>query len=374
MMQSLYIRFLELVSAAILQREADASLFAGMDEKSWHKLLDYGNIQHMSALLADAALALPAEVQPPLAVKLSWILMREKVEEANAKLNQEVVNLARDYERIGCPMALLKGQGNALCYPIPNHRTPGDIDAFLYLPGSYDKANEWVKAQGCTESDEQETHHWGFERNGIRVENHRRICGFFGKRKYEQAMANLVREVVDNDCFATCKIDEESIRLLPPTLNIFFVFYHMFHHFETAGVGIRQICDWLMMLRHDADKIDVKAYQAMCKQFDLLKASQIFAQLAVKYLHVSASIFPFDLGRESKLTAHLMLDILQGAHFGFYHEKMRKQPKGFWSGRWHRYKYNTLRIMKFAPIAPHHIYTLPWYRFITRIKTDLDNR
>ncbi len=370
-MQPLYVRFLELVSAALLQREVDASLFAGMDEKEWRRLLEYGNIQHMSALLADAALTLPTEVQPPLAVKLSWILMREKVEEANAKLNQEVIHLAQDYERIGCPMVLLKGQGNALCYPIPDHRTPGDIDAFLYLPGSYDKANEWAKAQGFPmEKEQKSVQHWGFEYHTARIENHCQISYSYGKRKYERIIDNWVQKAIEKNDFHLLSINNQQVRVLAPTFNVFFIFYHLYHHFSTTGVGIRQLCDWVMALHYYADKIDIATYQSMCKQLDLLKASQIFAQLSIKYLNIPAALFPFELGKKYKITESVMQDILYGGHFGFYHKRMRQQPKGLWSGRWHRYKFIIFRILRFASIAPQHSILLPLYMLINRLKIE----
>ena len=48
--------------------------------------------------------------------------------ELNERLDAAVVQVTRQFEKDGFPNCVLKGQGNALMYPIPEQRSPGDID------------------------------------------------------------------------------------------------------------------------------------------------------------------------------------------------------------------------------------------------------
>ena len=50
--------------------------------------------------------------------------------------------VCRNFEQEGFRCCILKGQGNALLYPDPYMRTPGDID--IYLEGGRKRIMEYV--------------------------------------------------------------------------------------------------------------------------------------------------------------------------------------------------------------------------------------
>lgn len=140
--------FLELLRSAIWNRPADENLFRQVTPSLWKEAIGLAESQRVNALFYDGVMTLPAALRPEKKELYSLFLQAEATEKQNKGLNDELANLALEYGRMGCPFVLLKGQGNAILYPKPEHRAPGDIDLFLYRKGDYEKANEWAKKKG----------------------------------------------------------------------------------------------------------------------------------------------------------------------------------------------------------------------------------
>ncbi|HBU46476.1 MAG TPA: hypothetical protein DEB36_12040, partial [Porphyromonadaceae bacterium] len=141
--------FLELLRSAIWNRAADEDLFRHVGSTVWEEVISLAESQRVSALLYDGIMTLPTALRPGKKEVYTLFLQAEAIEKLNKGLNDELGNLAMEYGKIGCPFVLLKGQANAILYPRPEHRAPGDIDLFLYRKGDYEKANEWAKKKGC---------------------------------------------------------------------------------------------------------------------------------------------------------------------------------------------------------------------------------
>ena len=59
---------------------------------------------------------------------LQWMAESQMLEKANVRLNDAVIQVSEWFRKKGFRTCILKGQGNALMYPNPYSRTPGDID------------------------------------------------------------------------------------------------------------------------------------------------------------------------------------------------------------------------------------------------------
>ena len=53
------------------------------------------------------------------------------LEKANVRLNDAAIQVSEWFRKKGFRTCILKGQGNALMYPNPYSRTPGDIDIWV---------------------------------------------------------------------------------------------------------------------------------------------------------------------------------------------------------------------------------------------------
>lgn len=354
---------LELISSSIWSREVKSEMFEDVDENQWSDIIRLAVSQRLQGLIADGVKTLKCNM--PTKIAASILMYKDKTIKANEYINQSLLEIADIYNSHDFRFILLKGQGNALAYPNPLCRTPGDLDIFLYRKDDFARAKSWLEDRKYS-IDEDCIHHLSYERNGVHIENHRLLINL-DTHKTNTLVAHKVREIVKQANFETIEINGAKINVLPSEFNTFYVFAHLFRHFLHVGVGLRQICDWNLLFAKYFGSIERDSFTKLAKKFRLLKAMQIFAQLSIKYLSSSPEIFPFDLGKTSKYVDLVMDDVLEGGYFGT-DRPGKKRPKGKWSGRWHGFKKSMRRVSSFYPIAPHYILQLPIIKIGNRIR------
>lgn len=360
--------FLNLLSAAIWGKPADAKLFEGLDAKGWDAIVDMARRQSVSALIADKALSLPKESLPPRKLTLQFMVMIEQTEALNRKMIAVLKDLSQAYHAANFLFCLLKGLSNGVNYPLPLLRNAGDLDMFLYEEGDYEKSKEWVAAQGLEITDGHHMH-YAFTKDGVYVENHRRIT-YFDHKKYDQLLKAWEEELKEKKNFTSVQIDGLTVQQLPVEMNAFFIFQHMFRHFVHLGVGFRQYCDWLVFLAKHKDEIDTASFTALAKSYALLYPMQVFARAAVKHLGATENIFPFEMIADNEHADWVIEDILHSGNFGF-HRPGKQRPKEKLQGMWFSFKTTIGRSKKFGVISPEHSKILPIVKLINRLKIGL---
>ena len=72
-----------------------------------------------------------ANVRIDQKVLLNWIASSESIRRRNEVLNKMTVEISEWFRERGLRSVILKGQSNALMYPSPEVRSPGDIDVWV---------------------------------------------------------------------------------------------------------------------------------------------------------------------------------------------------------------------------------------------------
>lgn len=357
--------FLNLLSAAIWDKPADALMFRNLHNDSWDSIVDMARRQSVSALIADRALLLPKESLPPRKLTLQFMVMIEQTEALNRKMIGVLKKLMQEYEAHNYPFCLLKGLANGINYPKPLLRNAGDLDLFLYRKGDYERSKEWIASKGF-EIDDSHHMHYSFDTDDVHIENHCRIS-YFDNKKYDILFKRWEALLVENENFTTVQIDDFRVQQLPVELNAFFIFQHMFRHFVHLGVGFRQYIDWILFLSKHRHEIDEASFTATAQSYALLYPMQVFARAAVKYLDAPEAIFPFPMIADCEHADWIIEDILHSGNFGF-HRPGKQRPKEKMRGMWFSYKTTVGRSMKFGVISPEHIKVLPFKKLINRLK------
>ena len=357
--------FLELIRSAIWNEPANENLFQNIDSSVWDDIISFADSHHVNALLYDGVLTLPERVRPEKRTVYKLFLRADATEQLNVRNTQVLKELSREYEKTGIPFVLLKGHGNALCYPNPKRRTPGDLDFFFYRKEDYRKANEWAKQRGFKMHSEN-IHHQSFEYKKVHVENHKQIS-YFEIKKYDRLLEREVQKIIDENSFQQLDIEGTKVMILPLEFNIFFIFQHLFHHFIHLGIGMKQFCDWALYFNRYSAQVDEKKFIGLAESFDLLNAMKVFASVAIKYLGAKPAIFPFETDVNGKYVDRVMEDILEGGNFGFDIFK-RKTFRNELHRKLYSFRYTTGRIRKIAGIAPQHIRTLPLVKLNKNLK------
>lgn len=305
---------------SVLWQQIDGSEI-NLSGKEWKGIAEFFSKQSLDGLLPDAIALLPAYNQPPVSVKMPLIARQLQVEQMNRAMNNELLAFTDELNKRDIPYALLKGQGVATLYPNPLHRVCGDID--LYVPATHLKEmHRGFMAFGAVREAETR-HHINYRANGIEWELHHSIY-YFQKEERNHTFMRYVEEAMQ-DAPAYVTIGDEKVRVLPPTMNVLLLLSHIVDHFYCEGVGLRQLCDYALMLHHKRGEIDgVKLLQAL-DELSLTRAYQVFGYICTHYLGLpeeDLALRPTD--REIHLAHRVMADCLKGGNFG-HAESNRRQ-------------------------------------------------
>lgn len=186
---------------------------------------------------------------PPLPLMLRWAGDAENIARLNHEMNAEAERLTRLLEAEGHDTVILKGQANALLYPHPQRRQPGDID--IYVSGGKERVMATLRRLGMMDdTTDVGYHHVSLERNaqGIEVEVH-----FLPSSGHNQKQCNeRLQQFLDQELAKGCQMVSEGFRV--PSLRFALVMQlaHIRHHLIKEGVGLRQVIDYWMLLRHSS--------------------------------------------------------------------------------------------------------------------------
>ena len=110
------------------------------------------------------------------------------------------------------------------------------------------------------------------------------------------------------------EIDGNRIPVASVMLNILFVFYHLWVHFVRGGIGLRQICDWRMMLHNNYGKYDIEELRDKLEHFGLMRPWITFGGILVEYLGLPEKEMPFYT--KTGKTERLLEIIFKEGNFG----------------------------------------------------------
>lgn len=103
-----------------------------LKEADWKELYAIAKKQCLVGVLFDGIKKLPAEyVGMKKELLLQWMAESQMLEKADVRLNDAAIHVSEWFRKKGFRTCILKGQGNALMYPNPYSRTPGDIDIWV---------------------------------------------------------------------------------------------------------------------------------------------------------------------------------------------------------------------------------------------------
>lgn len=288
---------------------------------------------------------------------LEAVAFLELVKRQNNKLNVQVANFARMMREAQVDYIVVKGQTLAALYPNPLLRMSGDID---FLVSDYRKAAIIFRDKWSVNLPEELVEkEIAFKHNKVLYELHTYLIDFGlnrHRRYWEQTLTESTPTYVT--------IDGEPVKVIEPTLYAVYLFIHLFLHFVREGIGLRHLCDWAVMMHHDADKIDHHRLTDVLSKLGLLKAFRAFGSILVDYLGMMD--FPFSLDdKDRRMQARILHDVLLGGNFGKNNRKVKRVGL--------LYKLETMWLtqknsFRYLPLAPSELLTATYRRVIMNLK------
>ena len=225
---------------------SESEIPSSLKEADWKELYAIAKKQCLVGVLFDGIKKLPAEqLGMKKVLLLQWMAESQMLEKANVRLNDAAIQVSEWFRKKGFRTCILKGQGNALMYPNPYSRTPGDID--IWVEGGDNRVISFVRS--ISPHEKACYHHIEFPSyKGVEVEVHYRpsfLLYFWHNRKLQKYY-----ERVKEEQFSHRVMLEEQGEIAIPTaeFNLVFQLTHIYAHLMNEGIGLRQLLDYYYVL------------------------------------------------------------------------------------------------------------------------------
>lgn len=295
------------------------------ERMDWEQMVNLAMEQTVLGHVTEAVTCLPKNLRPEKSVYFSLVSQVSDIEKRNRQMSRFAHILMDNLERKGCHALLLKGQGVGRNYRNPLHRQPGDIDLLLIDNEEYEHAKELLSKIAESEGNEKkERQHSDFVVKGFVVEVHGHfqflICRQFSENLPKWTRERLLSPPISVNLMNSSESDE-NVKLPPVQFDVVFIFAHMLNHFMTGGVGLRQICDCMMFLCENYEKVDKTVLKEDLEQLGLDKFWKAYASMAVDFLGYPKEKMPFyDAGLKRK--GEIMLEnVFKTGNFGAIQKK-----------------------------------------------------
>ena len=328
----IYFRFIQFSLGLYEGKEfLDGSVLQGFD---WDAFYDFAKRQTLVGIVFDGIQRLPKGAAPRLDLLMKWLGMSQRVKMRNEVLNEATVAVYNSVRNAGYSCCILKGQGNAVMYPNPSARMPGDVD--VWVDAWRDDIRRLARAlvenaDGRVGS--ESLNHIGLTMGGITVELHS-TPGFMANCIYNRRLQNWLRRNADLQCSNMVVLPNGSGAVAVPTcaFNAVYQLYHLYHHYFYEGVGLRQVVDYYFVVVKSEER-RVKSEEGEVKSEELRVKNPMALEGELKWLGLwkFAGAVMYVLHNVMGLSEDMMIapmdrkrgrmlldDILNGGNFGHY--------------------------------------------------------
>ena len=232
----------------------------------WMHLMQWAEQQAVVGVIYGGIQRAGKALNIPFGDLMEWIGYAQQIEAQNRLVNRRCVELAAELKAEGFDCCILKGQGNALLYPNPLLRTPGDIDIWCLplsppfpdkasLPVAFPKSEgsnvrkiiKYVRsknpgAKACY-------HHVDYgDFEGVEVEVHYRPAFLNDLVKNRRLQKWFLSRAGRTD---VAELPNGAGQMKVPSweFNVVFMMCHLYTHLLKEGVGMKQVVDYYYLLK-----------------------------------------------------------------------------------------------------------------------------
>ena len=219
----------------------------------WRQLYTFASRQALLGFCFDGIERLTKEFseelkQNPMGrdLLMTWMGAAQQIRRQNMKVNAVAGKLYSKFREDGLRCCILKGQGNALMYPNPYSRTPGDID--VWVNASREQITEYAKKHFKL-GDDIRYQHIETSVDGVPVELHFFPCTM-NNPIYNARLQKWFKRNADLQCSNVVSLPDGIGEIAIPTtaFNVIYQLTHLYHHFFDEGIGMRQIIDYFLVV------------------------------------------------------------------------------------------------------------------------------
>ena len=238
------------------------------EQIEWADFLQFCNRQGVIGLVFSGLER--SGMRIPQQVLFEWISYAESIKQQNLVVDKRVCQITKFFSDHGYRSVVLKGQVNGLMYPVPEQRSPGDID--IWVEGEReDIIKEVLKV--CPDA------HYSFHHikmpvfKDVSVEVHYRpiyMANWFTDMNLHSYISSVEGKQFSNKV----SFDGGEICCLTDDFNVVYQILHMYHHFFETRNNFKQFVDYYYLLkRYNAKNNDIfnKEVAENLRKFGVLK-------------------------------------------------------------------------------------------------------
>lgn len=321
-MKNIQDKFFQLLRLAI----GASDVIPYIEKEEWNTIYEIAQKQSLLGVIfdgiqkmSDVAKMKGESMEMDVDLLMTWMGKCKQIEKRNHQVDEAAVKVSAWFRKKGFRSCILKGQGNALMYPHPGHRTPGDID--LWVSG---KPSEVIRFVHSIAPEEKASyHHIDFPAfNGIPVEVHYRPC-YLQNPLHNHRLQRFFAEHADEQFSNEVVLGDGKVALPTASFNAVYQLVHIYNHLFQEGIGLRQIVDYYFVIESLPQITQINTefdvFRHELKSLGLWKFAGAMMYVLHKALGLSEDkmIAPLDVKRGKMLFE----EILQGGNFGQYDER-----------------------------------------------------
>ena len=217
----------------------------------WDACYQFAKRQTLVGVLFDGIQRLPKELAPARPLLLRWLSDSESIRRRNMRMDRASAYIYNKVCAAGFRCCILKGQGNALLYPHPSSRIPGDVDVWVMANREELRHIALSLTEGDGSSLQESLNHIGLTVHGVSVELHS-TPALLNSPLHNSRLQKWLKRNADLQCSNRIALPNNAGEVAVPTLsfNIIYQLCHLFHHCFYEGVGLRQIVDYYFVLKN----------------------------------------------------------------------------------------------------------------------------
>lgn len=240
------------------------------------------------------------------------MLKRFFVESTHQIQRQNGLNeLYEAFEKQQIGYCILKGESLSHVYHQPSSRISSDTDIYIRREDEKNVTDILKKLDYQILPLQPNCHHWIAEHAVVgRVEIHLRLYNEFVEEIWFNSKALL------QESYRKVKTSEGTwIPTLGITDQLIFITLHFIKHSIGLGIGIRQLMDILLYMKHYKEVIDWERYDLLLEDLKYKKFVHQLIGIGICYFGINADDLP-PCNYDVKIMNNILLDMQRGGIFG----------------------------------------------------------
>lgn len=335
---------------------------SSIGKMNWQGLLEFAKEQAIVGIYARRILFANNQLnecnwqgnKPDEDEVMEWMGEVAKLRKRNHLLFEKSAEIAKKFKDDGFDCCILKGQGNALYYPVPDLRTSGDIDIWVGKKNESVKflrkeillsvRKDFPKAEMVYQHIEYPIY------NNVPVEIHFHATYLNNPIHNKKLQSYLSKQFSLLSKHIVSYKDEETRYSFPaPTdsFNRFFELCHIMHHYFDEGIGLRQLIDYYYLLSKGFTQEEKESDCSLLIQYGMYKFAAAVMYIMENVLGLSEQylLMPPD----SNAGRRLLADIINGGNFGKYNKAFEHNNNNINPSRFFYKSFHNLSLTKYYP-------------------------